>query len=172
MLNLERFFELDYYLETVMEYLSKERYDELVAELNYMTDVEYPRIRDDLAEARSQGDLSENGGYRAARRAQAKAISRIRFLQKVLQHSRIIDTSILPKDCISLLSKVEFTHLGTGRRMAYTIVTHHEMNLEQGKISCNSPIGAALMGKKEGDIVEVKAPAGAFQIKIESVSTP
>ena len=69
-----------------MEYLSQERYDELVAELNYMIEVEYPRIRDDLAEARSQGDLSENCGYRAARRAEAKAISRIRLLEKVLQN--------------------------------------------------------------------------------------
>lgn len=152
-----------------MEYLSKERYDEIVAELNHQIDVEYPQIRDELSEARAQGDLSENFEYRAARRAQGKVISRIRFLQKVLQHSRIIDTKALPKDCVSLLSKVEFTHLGTDRRMSYTIVSHHEMNLEEGKISCNSPIGAALMGKKTGDIVEVKAPAGTFKIRIESI---
>lgn len=75
-----------------MEYLSKERYDEIVAELNNLIDVEYPRIKDALSEARAQGDLSENFEYRAARRAQAKAISRIRFLQKILQYSRIIDT--------------------------------------------------------------------------------
>lgn len=90
-----------------MEYLSKERYDQIVAELNHLIDVEYPRIKDDLSDARAQGDLSENAEYRSARRAQAKAISRIRFLQKVLQYSRIIDTSALPKDQISLLSKVE-----------------------------------------------------------------
>lgn len=97
-----------------MEYLSKERYDEIVAELDNLMNVEYPRIREELSEARAQGDLSENAGYRAARRAQGKAISRIRFLQKVLEHSRIIDRNSLPKDRISLLSKVEFTHLGTG----------------------------------------------------------
>lgn len=89
--------------DTGMEYLSKERYDEIVAELDNLMNVEYPRIRDDLSEARAQGDLSENAEYRAARRAQGKAISRIRFLQKVLQHSRIIDKSALPKDRISLL---------------------------------------------------------------------
>ena len=155
-----------------MEYLSKERYDEIVAELNHLIDVEYPQIRDELSEARAQGDLSENFEYRAARRAQGKAISRIRFLQKVLQHSRIIDTNALPKDRISLLSKVEFTHLGTNKKMTYTIVSHHEMNLEEGKISCNSPIGAALMGRKEGETVEVKAPAGAFSIRIDSVLPP
>lgn len=155
-----------------MEYLSKERFDEIVAELNHLIDVEYPRIREELSEARAQGDLSENFEYRAARRAQGKAISRIKFLQKVLQHSRVIDTKALPKDRISLLSKVEFTHLGTNRKMTYTVVSHHEMNLEEGKISCNSPIGAALMGRKAGDIVEVKAPAGAFSIRIESIISP
>ncbi|MDD7089454.1 MAG: transcription elongation factor GreA [Bacteroidales bacterium] len=153
-----------------MEYLSKERYDEIVAELDDLMNVEYPRIRDDLSEARAQGDLSENAEYRAARRAQGKAISRIRFLQKVLQHSRIIDKSALPKDRISLLSKVEFTHLGTGRKMTYTIVSHHEMDLDHGKLSCNSPIGLALMGRKVGETVEVNAPAGKFQIRIDSVT--
>lgn len=153
-----------------MEYLSKERYDEIVAELDNLMNVEYPRIRDDLSEARAQGDLSENAEYRAARRAQGKAISRIRFLQKVLQHSSIIDKSALPKDRISLLSKVEFTHLGTGRKMTYTIVSHHEMDLDHGKLSCNSPIGLALMGRKVGETVEVNAPAGKFQIRIDSVT--
>lgn len=156
--------------DTGMEYLSKERYDEIVAELDDLMNVEYPRIRDDLSEARAQGDLSENAEYRAARRAQGKAISRIRFLQKVLQHSRIIDKSALPKDRISLLSKVEFTHLGTGRKMTYTIVSHHEMDLDHGKLSCNSPIGLALMGRKVGETVEVNAPAGKFQIRIDSVT--
>ena len=148
----------------------KERYDEIVAELDNLMNVEYPRIRDDLSEARAQGDLSENAEYRAARRAQGKAISRIRFLQKVLQHSRIIDKSALPKDRISLLSKVEFTHLSTGREMTYTIVSHHEMDLDHCKLSCNSPIGLALMGRKVGETVEVNAPAGKFQIRIDSVT--
>ena len=153
-----------------MEYLSKERYDEIVAELDNLMNVEYPRIRDDLSEARAQGDLSENAEYRAARRAQGKAISRIRFLQKLLQHSRIIDKSALPKDRISLLSKVESTHLGTAKKMTYTIVSHHEMDLDHGKLSCNSPIGLALMGRKVGETVEVNAPAGKFQIRIDSVT--
>ena len=152
-----------------MEYLSKERYDQIVAELNNLIDVEYPRIKDELSDARAQGDLSENAEYRAARRAQAKAISRIRFLQKVLQFSRVIDTKALPKDCVSLLSKVEFTNVSTGARMTYTVVSPHEMNLQEGKISCKSPIGQALMGKKSGDVVDVPAPAGTFQIKIEHI---
>ena len=152
-----------------MEYLSKERYDEIVAEVDYLINEEYPRIKEALAEDRAQGDLSENFEYRAARRAQGKAISRIRFLQRVLQFSRVIDTKALPKDQISLLSKVEFTNLSTNVKMTYTIVSPHEMNLQEGKISCKSPIGMALMGKKVGDVVDVNAPSGIFQLRIESV---
>ena len=153
-----------------MEYLSKERYDEIVAEINFLINEEYPRIKDALAEARAQGDLSENFEYRAARRAQGKTISRIRFLQRVLDYSRIIDTKALPKDQISLLSKVEFTNLATNVKMTYTIVSPHEMDLQNGTISCKSPIGMALMGKKVGDIVDVQAPSGVFQLRIESMS--
>ena len=152
-----------------MEYLSKERYDEIAAELNNLMFVEYPKVKDALSEARAQGDLSENCGYRAARSAQAKMISRIRFLQKVLKYSRVIDPSQLPKDKVTLLSRVEFTNLNTDQRMTYTIVSPHEMDLQAGKISLKSPIGEALMGRKSGDIVEVHAPAATFRLRIESV---
>ena len=152
-----------------MEYLSKERYDEIAAELNNLMFVEYPKVKDALSEARAQGDLSENCGYRAARSAQAKMISRIRFLQKVLKYSRVIDPSRLPKDKVTLLSRVEFTNLNTDQRMTYTIVSPHEMDLQAGKISLKSPIGEALMGRKSGDIVEVHAPAATFRLRIESI---
>lgn len=152
-----------------MEYLSKERYDEIAAELDRLITVDYPKIKDDLAEARAQGDLSENAGYRAARRSQGKAISRIRYLQKILQYSRVIDTDALPKDTVSLLSRVEFTNLASGTRMTYTVVSPHEMDLQNGKISCKSPLGAALMGKKVGEVADVPAPAGTFQIRIENI---
>ena len=89
-----------------MEYLSKQRYDELVAELNHLINVVYPEVREDVAETSAQGDRSENAGYREARRKQAKTISRIRFLQKVLEHSRVIDPNAIPKDRVCLLSRV------------------------------------------------------------------
>ena len=153
-----------------MEYLSKQRYDEIAAELNHLIDVVYPKVKDDLAEARAQGDLSENAGYREARRIQGKTISRIRFLQKVLEHSRVIDPDVLPKDRVCLLSRVEFTNLSTNARMKFEIVSPHEMDLEAGKISLKSPIGAALMGKKVGEIAEVQVPAGTLRLRIESIT--
>lgn len=155
-----------------MEYLSREGYNKIASELENLITVEFPKIKDALSEARAQGDLSENYEYRAARRAQAKMISRIRFLQNVLKYSRVIDTKTLPKDEVTLLSKVEFTNLDTKTKMTYTIVSPHEMNLQEGKISLKSPIGEALMGKKAGDVVEVHAPAATLHLRIESVTMP
>ena len=153
-----------------MEYLSKQRYDEIAAELKHLINVVYPEVRENLAETSAQGDRSENAGYREARRNQAKTISRIRFLQKVLEHARVIDPDVLPKDRVCLLSRVEFTNLSTNARMKFEIVSPHEMNLEAGKISLRSPIGAALMGKKVGEIAEAQTPSGTLRLRIESIT--
>ena len=153
-----------------MEYLSKQRYDEIAAELKHLIYEVYPKVTDDLAEASAQGDRSDNAGYREARRMQGKTISRIRFLQKILEHSRVIDPDVLPKDRVSLLSRVEFTNLATNTRMTFEIVSPHEMDLEAGKISLKSPIGAALMGKKVGDIAEAQVPSGTLRLRIESIT--
>ena len=153
-----------------MEYLSKQRYDELAAELKNLIEVVYPEVRDQVAETSAQGDRSENAGYREARRRQAKTISRIRFLQRVLENSRVIDPNALPKDQVCLLSVVEFTNLSTDVLMKFEIVSPHEMNLEAGKISLKSPIGAALMGKKVGETAEAQTPSGTILLRIESIT--
>lgn len=153
-----------------MEYLSKKRYDEIVSELDHLITVVYPEVRENVAETGSQGDRSENAGYREARRRQARTISRIRFLQKILEHSRVIDPDALPKDRVCLLSLVEFTNLSTNTRMKFQIVSPHEMNLEAGKISLKSPIGAALMGRKVGETAEVQVPSGTLRLRIESIT--
>jgi transcription elongation factor GreA len=82
----------------------------------------------------------------------------------------VIDPDALPKDRVCLLSKVEFTNLSTNIRMKFEIVSPHEMNLEAGKISLKSPIGAALMGKKVGEIAEAQTPSGILRLRIESIS--
>jgi len=153
-----------------MEYLSKERHDELAAELNHLIYEVYPKVTEEVAETGAQGDRSDNAGYREARRIQAKTISRIRFLQKILEHSRVINTEFLPKDRVSLLTWVEFTNLSTNTRMKFQIVSPHEMDLEAGKISLKSPIGAALMDKKVGEIAEAQTPSGKLRLRIESIS--
>ncbi|MBR0175766.1 MAG: transcription elongation factor GreA [Bacteroidales bacterium] len=153
-----------------MEYLSKQRYDEIAGELKHLIGEVYPKIKDDLAEASAQGDRSDNAGYREARRMQAKTISRIRFLQNILEHSRVIDPDALPKDRVSLLSCVEFTNLSTNTQMKFKIVSPHEMDLDAGRISLKSPIGAALMGRRVGEIAEVQVPSGTLRLRIDSIT--
>ena len=148
-----------------MEYLSKQKYDEIVAEMKHLIEDVYPKVTEELAEASAQGDRSDNAGYREARRIQGKTISRIRFLQRILEHARVIDTDILPKDTVCLLSRVEFTNLATDTRMKFQIVSPHEMDLEAGKISLKSPIGAALMGRKVGEIAEARVPSGLLRLR-------
>ncbi len=153
-----------------MEYMSQEGYDKLVEELRQMIQEELPRVKDAIAEARDKGDLSENFEYHAAKREQGRLLSRIRFKQKVLKFARVIDTSRLKADTIALLSKVVMTNLTTGAQMNYTIVSPHEADLREGKISIKSPIGQALLNKKAGDIVEVAVPVGVLKLRIDSVS--
>ena len=82
----------------------------------------------------------------------------------------MIDPDVLPKDQVCLLSRVEFTNLATNTRMCFEIVSPHEMNLEAGKISLQSPIGAALMGKRVGEIAEAQVPSGILRLRIDSIS--
>ncbi|MBR4363311.1 MAG: transcription elongation factor GreA [Prevotella sp.] len=149
------------------EYMSQEGYDQLVAELRELETVELPRIKEAIAEARDKGDLSENFEYHAAKREQGRLLSRIRFKQRVLEHARVLDKSLLSNDRVSLLSKVEMTNLSNNSKMIYTIVNPHEANLREGKISIKSPIGEALLNKKVGDIVEVKVPVGILKLRID-----
>ena len=152
-----------------MEYMSQEGYDKLVVELRELETVELPRVRDAIAEARDKGDLSENFEYHAAKREQARLLGRIRFKQRVLEHARVIDKSRLGTDKIQLLSKVEMTNIATGAKMTYTIVSPHEADLREGKISIKSPIGQALLNKKIGDTIEVSVPAGMLRVHIENI---
>lgn len=153
-----------------MEYLSKECYEQLVAELEDMINVQLPRVKTAIAEARAQGDLSENFEYHAAKREQGKLLGRIRFKQNVLQHARVMDTSRLDSDTVGLFRRVEITNLTTHTTMAYTIVNPHEADLRAGKISIKSPIAEVLLGKKAGDEVEAHVPAGVLRLRIESIT--
>ena len=152
-----------------MTYMSQEGYDKLVAELHELECVLLPQVREAIAEARDKGDLSENFEYHAAKREQGRLLGRIRFKQKVLANARVIDMSRLSGDKVQLLSKVEMTNLSNNSRMTYTLVSPHEANIREGKISVKSPIGQALLNKTAGEEVEVRVPAGIMRLRIESI---
>ena len=153
-----------------MEYMSKECYDQLVAELDELIKVELPKAKDELTEARAKGDLSENFEYHAAKRALRRVMSQIKFKTNVLQNAQVLDATILKCDTVGLLRKVSITNLKTNAQMSYTIVNPHEANMREGKISIKSPIAEALLGKKIGDIVEAKVPAGIIKLRIDDIT--
>ena len=153
-----------------MEYMSKEGFDKIASELQQLETVELAKVKDAISEARDKGDLSENFEYHAAKREQGRLLSRISFLQKVLKNARVIDKSVLKTGVVGLLSQVEITNLTVNRRMKYTIVSPHDADLKTGKISIQSPIAKAMLGKKAGDEVSVRVPAGMLSLRIESVT--
>ena len=150
--------------------MSKECYDQLVAELEELVKIELPKAKDELSEARAKGDLSENFEYHAAKRALRRLMGKIKFKTTVLQNAQVLDATILKCDTVGLLRKVEFTNLATNAVKAYTIVNPHEADLKEGKISIKSPIAEALLGKKVGDVVEAHVPAGTIRLRIDGIS--
>lgn len=153
-----------------MEYMSQEGYDRLVAELRQLERVELPKVIEAIAEARDKGDLSENFEYHAAKREQGRLLSRIRFKQRVLAHAQVIDRARLgASDGVQLLSRVELTNVDNGMHMSYVIVSPHEANVQEGRMSIKSPIAHALLGKKAGENVKVRVPSGVLTLHIDAV---
>lgn len=147
-------------------YLTKEGLEKLKAELETLTSVERKRISQQIAEAREKGDLSENAEYDAAKDAQGLLEIKISQLQEIIANSRIIDESKLDTSTVRILATVTIENVKAKQKMTYTIVPDQEANLKEGKISVNSPISQALLGKKVGDVVDVNAPAGIIKFKI------
>lgn len=153
-----------------MGYMSKEGYEKLVAELQYLESVERPKASAAIAEARDKGDLSENAEYDAAKEAQAHLEDKINQMKITIANAKIVDKSRLSTDAVQLLSKVEMTNLATNTRMTYTIVSEQEADLKAGKISIKTPIAQGLLNKKVGDEAEIKIPRGILRLRIESIT--
>lgn len=153
-----------------MAYMSQEGYDKLVAQLKEMETIQRPAASAAIAEARDKGDLSENAEYDAAKEHQAMLESKISQLKAIIGDAKIIDTSKLDASTVQILSKVEMKNVKTGMKMSYTIVSETEANLKEGKISIQTPIAQGLLGKKVGDIAEIKIPQGTIQLEILNIS--
>lgn len=153
-----------------MAYMSQEGYDQLLAELKRLESVERPEISRQIAEARDKGDLSENAEYDAAKEAQGMLEMKINQLKLTISEARIIDTSKLKTDTVQVLTKVELKNVKTGMKMCYSIVPESEANLKAGKISVNTPIAQGLLGKKPGDVADIKTPGGMISLEVLSIS--
>lgn len=151
-------------------YLTKEGYENLKKEIEHLQKVQRPAISAQIAEARDKGDLSENAEYDAAKEAQGLLEAKIAKLNEMFANARIIDETKLDISKVNLLSKVKVKNLNANREMEYMIVSEKEADMKLGKISSKSAIGAGLMGKSKGDIVEIQVPAGLVKLQIVKIS--
>ena len=151
-------------------YLTKEGLQKLKQELDQLTNVERPAISKLIGEAIEKGDISENAEYDAAKDAQGLLEAKIASLQNKIAHARILDESKIKTSKVSILNIVTIKNKKNGATMTYTLVPESEADLKQGKISVNTPIAKGLIGKKVGDVVDIKVPSGIIPFEIVEIS--
>ena len=152
-----------------MAYMSQEGYDKLVAQLKEMETIERPAASAAIAEARDKGDLSENSEYDAAKDEQRDIEAQITELEAILSNAEIIQDNDKSSDKVKMESCVKLHDLEYDEDIEYTIVGSSEADSLNNKISNESPLGAALIGRKVGEIVTVEAPVGEIQYKIVEI---
>lgn len=146
--------------------LTKQKRDELEAELHDLKNRGRREMAQKIADARSHGDLSENADYDAAKDAQGMLELKINKINEILANSEIVDPSDYPEDEVHILSKVKVKNLTMKRTFTYTMVSDAEADFEQNKISTESPLGKTLVGKKQGETAVLKLPRGTQKFEI------
>ena len=150
--------------------ISTLRLKELEQELFYLKTTREKEVAEQIKEARSFGDLSENSEYDEAKNEQGKLYSRIAELEEILLHAKIVDESEMDSDKISIGCKVTVTNLDNGKTLPeYTIVGSQEANVMERKVSEDSPFGKALMGSKAGSEITVEAPKGVIRYRVDKI---
>jgi len=150
-------------------YVTEEGLQKMKEELDLLRN-ERPAIARLISEARDKGDLTENAEYSAAKEAQGMLEMKIARLEDQVARSRIIDSSRINTKTVQILNRVRIRNKANGKVMEYQLVPETEANLKEGKIAATSPIAQGIMGKKVGDVVQVKVPAGVIPFEIEEIS--
>lgn len=151
-------------------YLTEDGLEEMKEELRRLKTKERSRIADAIAEARAKGDISENAEYDAAKEEQGKLEARISKLEDTISRARLVDEKNVDTSKAYILSDVTVENVGTGAEQTYTLVSEQEADVSENKISIDSPIGSGLLGKAEGDEVEIEVPAGTVKLRIKSIT--
>ena len=156
--------------ENMKQMYTKQGYQDLIDELKYLKLTRREEIKEQIAVARGFGDLSENAEYDEARNEQAKVEARIQELEALIENAEIIDETTMDARSISLGSVVKLYDEDFDEEITYSIVGSNQADPLEQKISDQSPIGRALMGKKAGERVTVTAPAGELHFKVLEVA--
>ncbi|MBI4753812.1 transcription elongation factor GreA [Candidatus Desantisbacteria bacterium] len=150
-------------------YMTKETIDKLKEELLYLKGTKRREISKAIGTAREQGDLKENAEYHAAREEQGFVEARIKVLEDKLSRATVLDKEALPDDTVCIGVKVTLRDVDKGTEIAYTLVDTVEANFAERKIATTTPIAQGLMGKKVGDIAEIRVPIGIIKYEIISI---
>ena len=150
--------------------MTQEGYKKLLEEVNYLENVKRPEISKQIAEARDKGDLSENAEYDAAKEAQGLLEAKISQLKGLVANARLIDESQISTESVQIMNKVTICNIKNNQSMVYTLVAESEANFKEGKIAVNTPIGQGLLGKKIGDVVDIKVPSGIMSFEIKNIT--
>ncbi|MCX6639862.1 MAG: transcription elongation factor GreA [bacterium] len=150
-------------------YMSREGIDKVKNELKQLLDVQQPQLSKKMSHARDYGDLSENAEYDAIKEEMENLQRRIARLQGILSRAQIFDPVGIDPNEITLLSTVELKDLKKNRKITYTLVSPEEVNIDQNRISVESPVGKGLIGKKAGETVSIEVPVGIIEYEILSV---
>ena len=151
-------------------YMTEEGLAKLKKELDHLVRVERPAISQQIADARDKGDLSENAEYDAAKEAQGLLEMRISRMEEMVANARIIDESKINTSSVQILNKVKIKNTKTNNQVEYMLVSEAESDIKSGKISVTTPIAKGLLGKKVGDVVEIKVPSGVMSFEIVEIS--
>lgn len=153
-----------------MAYMSEEGYKKLVAELQYLENVRRPEIIQQIAEARDKGDLSENAEYDAAKEAQGMLEAKIATIKAQIADAKIIDETKIDTSTVQILTKVKIRNTKNNAVFTYAIVPESEANLKEFKISSNTPIAKGLLGRKVGEVAEIRVPNGILSFEILEIT--
>ncbi|MDR2894500.1 MAG: transcription elongation factor GreA [Alistipes sp.] len=157
-------------MSTQVTYLTEEGFAKAKAELEQLRSVERPAASRAIAEARDKGDLSENAEYDAAKEAQGMLEMKIAQLESTLATARLLDRSKVGTDTVQILNRVRLLNVDTRKEVVYTLVPEGEANLREGKLATTTPIAAALLGHRQGDVVEVRVPAGVMKLEVVEIT--
>jgi transcription elongation factor GreA len=146
--------------------MTKEGYDKIKARIDEMENEEMPEILERLAAARAEGDLKENAEYHGARESQGMLHAKINMLKAKLANATIMDMSKIDKSLVAFGATVTVLDVDMDEEEVYTLVGEGEEDYDQNKIKVTGPVGQALIGAKEGDVVEIPAPKGSFEFKV------
>ena len=149
--------------------MTRSGYERLTEELSRLKSEDRPRVIAEIRAAREHGDLSENAEYHAAKEAQGHIEARIKLLEDQLARSEVVEPSSQPPDRVRFGTTVILEDLKSGEELSYTLVSEYEADISEGRLSVQSPVGRALIGKEVEDEVAIRVPSGTKEFEIRAI---